>query len=105
MFGTIGLKFVDKQYATFMDDESIPGYVTMDLALGYRFPSVGLKGRPEIKLNLINLNEGNYLSGVATPTTNANTITGRFGTQIAGSSPTYYLSAGFTALLTVRQAF
>ncbi len=105
IFGNIGLKFVDKQYSTFLDDESIPAYVTMDVALGYRFPSIGLKGRPELKLNLINLNEGNYLSGVATPTTNANTVIGRFGTSIAGSSPTYYLSAGFTALVTLRQAF
>jgi hypothetical protein len=84
----------------------------MDTALGYRFPSIGLKGRPEIKLNLINLNEGSYLSGVATPTINANSVIGRFGTVIPGSnadpnvaSPTYYLSAGFTALLTLRQAF
>jgi len=105
IFGNIGLKFVDKQFSTFMDDETIPAYVTMDMALGYRFPSIGLKGRPEIKLNLINLNEGNYLSGVATPTINANTVIGRYGTALAGSSPTYYLSAGFTALLTLRQAF
>jgi hypothetical protein len=105
VFGNIGLKFVDKQYATFMDDQSIPAYVTMDTALGYRFPSVGLKGRPEIKLNLINLNEGSYLSGVATPTTNANTVIGRYGTVIPGTAPTYYLSAGFTALVTLRQAF
>jgi hypothetical protein len=105
VFGNIGLKFVDKQYATFMDDQSIPATVTMDVALGYRFPPVGLKGRPEIKLNLINLNEGNYLSGVATPMVNANTVIGRFGTSIAGSEPSYYLSAGFTALVTLRQAF
>jgi iron complex outermembrane receptor protein len=104
-FGNLGLKFVDKQYATFMDDESIPSYVTMDLALGYRFPSVGLKARPELKLNLLNLNEGSYLSGVANPTTNVNTVIGRHGTMIAGSAPTYYLSAGLSALVTLRQAF
>jgi hypothetical protein len=105
IFGNIGLKFVDKQYATFLDDQTIPAYVTMDVAVGYRFPPVGLKGRPEIKLNLININEGDYLSGVATPTTNANAVSGRFGTLIPGSAPTYYLSAGFTALVTLRQAF
>jgi hypothetical protein len=77
----------------------------MDVAAGYRFPSIGLKGRPEIKLNLININEGDYLSGVANPTTNANTVIGRFGNAIPGSSPTYYLSAGFTALVTLKQAF
>jgi len=105
IFGNLGLKFVDKQYSTFMDDETIPAYVTMDIAAGYRFPSIGLKGLPEIKLNLININEGDYLSGVATPTTNANTVIGRYGTLIPGSAPTYYLSAGFTALVTLRQAF
>jgi len=105
IFGNINVKFVDKQYSTFMDDQTIPAYVTMDVAAGYRFPSIGLKGRPEIKLNLININEGDYLSGVANPTTNANTVIGRFGNAIPGSSPTYYLSAGFTALVTLKQAF
>ena len=104
-FGNINLKYVDKQYATFMNDESIPGYVTMDMGLGYRLPSIGLKGRPEFRLNFINLNNGNYLSGVATPTGAANNTVGRYGTVIAGSSPTYYLSSGFTVLFTAKQAF
>ena len=105
VFGSIGLKYVGRQYATFMNDESIPGTVTMDLGLGYRLPTIGLKGRPELKLNFINLNNGDYLSGVATPTGAANTTIGRHGTPISGASPTYYLSGGFSVLLTARQAF
>jgi hypothetical protein len=105
VFGTLGLKFVDKQYATFLNDESIPAFVTLDTGFGYRFPSIGLKNRPELKLNLINLNQGPYLSGVATPTTNAHPAITTNGVLVQGSPPQYYLSAGFSALVTLRQAF
>ncbi len=104
-FGNIAIKFVDRQYSTFINDESIPAYVTLDTGIGYRLPSIGLKSRPELKLNLINLNEGDYLSGVATPTTNALPAVARNGTVVPGAAPAYYLSAGFTALASLRQNF
>jgi iron complex outermembrane receptor protein len=104
-FWSFGLKFVDKQYSTFLNDEAIPAFVTLDTGVGYRFPSIGLKSRPELKLNLVNLNQGPYLSGVATPTTNAHAAYTRSGVLVAGAAPAYYLSAGITALVTLRQAF
>ncbi len=103
-FGQFNVKYVDSQYSTFMNDESIPGYVTNDLAVGYRLPKFGLRGRPELKLNFINLG-GDYLSGVANPTANAKPVAGKFGTLIAGSAPTYYVSSGLAILFTAKQAF
>lgn len=105
VFGNINVKYVDDQYSTFMNDQKIPGYVTADLGLGYRLPDIGLKARPELKLNMINLAGTSYLSGVSTPTGNAKPTIGRFGSLISGTSPTYYLSGGFSVLVTASQAF
>ena len=105
VFGTLGVKHVGAQYATFMDDEKIPEYTTMDMGVGYRLPPIGLKARPQLKLNIINLTGEDYLSGVANPTPNAKTTIGRAGTQIAGTQPSYYLSGGFTVIFTAQQAF
>ena len=104
-FGAFDVKYVDSQYSTFMNDEEIPSHTVTDLAIGYRAPSIGLKARPEFKLNFINMGS-DYLSGVANPTTNAKPTVGRFGAAIAaGGSPTYYLSSGFAVLFTAKQAF
>ena len=105
VFGTLSVKHVASQYATFTNDEKIPGYTTMDVGLGYRLPQVGLKARPELKLNLLNLTAGDYLSGVANPTANARDTVGRSGTVIPGTPPSYYLSGGFAAIVTAQQAF
>lgn len=103
-FGSFDVKYVGSQYATFINDEKIPDYAVTDLGVGYRLPSVSLRGRPELKLNLINMG-GDYLSGVANPTTNAKDVVGLRGTLINGSSPTYYLSSGLAVLFTAKQTF
>jgi hypothetical protein len=104
-FATASVKYVGYQYATFMDDEKIPAHTQGDLALGYRLPKIGLSARPEVKLNLINITDTNFLSGVANPTLNALPTVGRFGTVIAGTAPTYYLAGGFAAIMSLKQAF
>jgi hypothetical protein len=104
-FAQASVKYVGSQYATFMDDEKILSHAQGDLALGYRLPKIGLVARPEVKLNLINITDTNFLSGVANPTTNAQPTIGRFGTVIAGSAPTYYVAGGFAAILSLKQAF
>ncbi|HLZ08697.1 MAG TPA: TonB-dependent receptor, partial [Chloroflexota bacterium] len=104
-FGNLNVKYVDSQYSTFMNDEKIPSYETVDMGIGYRLPDIGLRARPEIKLNMINLTGQNYLSGVANPTGTAKGAIGRNGTFISGVSPQYYLSGGFSMLFTASQAF
>ncbi len=105
IFGNLNVKYVDKQFSTFMNDESIPSYATVDVGVGYRLPKLGLKARPELKLNVVNIGDTTYLSGVADPTLAARDTLGRRGTVVAGSAPSYYLSGGLAVLLTAKQAF
>jgi hypothetical protein len=59
-----------------------------------------------VKLNLTNLTGINYLASVANPTSNAQPQLARDGVTVApGVSPTYYLSGGRAAMVTVSQAF
>lgn len=104
IFGQFDVKYVGRQFTTFVNDESIPSYVTPDLSVGYRLPRLGLASRTELQLNFINIGSP-FLSGVATPTVNARNVVGRFGTVIAGSAPTYDVSSGLAVLFTARQAF
>lgn len=104
-FGNFSVKATSSQYATFMNDEKIPGYATANLALGVRLPNDGLRARPELKVNLTNLTGQNYLSAVAGPTSNAKPVTALNGTLVSGSAPTYYLSGGLAAMVTMSQAF
>lgn len=99
-FGNLGLKHVASQYATFMNDQSIPAYTTVDATIGFRLPDFSYAKKPEIRLNILNLFDRHYLSGVASPTTNALTTNG-----VAGSAPTYYVANGLTALVTITSAF
>ena len=104
VFGQFDVKYVGKQFTTFTNDESIPSTVTPDLSVGVRLPKGGLARRTELQLNFINIG-GTFLSGVATPTISAQDVRGKFGTVIAGTAPTYYLSSGTAVLFTAKQAF
>jgi outer membrane receptor protein involved in Fe transport len=104
-FGNFNVKYAGSQYATFMNDEKIPSYATANLGFGFRAPAIGFKARPELKINITNLAGNNYLSGVASPTANAQTTTARDGSSIAGTAPTYYLSGGFSVMFTATQVF
>ena len=47
LFGSFALKYVGRQYATFMNDESIAGYATLDLSIGVHLARwLGGKGTP-----------------------------------------------------------
>jgi hypothetical protein len=106
LFSSFTFKYIGSEYATFMDDQKIPSHSQADLSIGYRFPKIGLAGRPELKLNLINLADANFLSGVATPTANALPAIGKYGSLIpAAAPPLYYIGGGFAAMITAQQAF
>ena len=105
LFGSAAVKYVGPQYASFMDDEKIADHTQGDITLGVRLPTLGPAKHPEFRLNLINVTDTNVLSGIASPTTNARDVVGRYGTVISGSPATYYLGPGFAALFTVASAF
>lgn len=99
-FGNLGVKHVASQYSTFMNDQSIPAYTTVDATIGFRLPDLSYAKKPEIRLNLLNLFDRHYLSGVASPTVNALSTKG-----VAGTAPTYYVANGLTAFVTITTAF
>lgn len=105
VFGNLGVKYVGSQYSTFMNDEKIPSYTTVDTTLGIRLPSTRFLKKPEFRLNVLNLLNHHYLSGVYSVTTNATATKAVNGTTISGSSPTYVVGNGVTAVLTFATAF
>jgi len=106
LFGNFGLKYVGKQYSTFMNDETMPEYYTADLTLGYRFDQIGPAQKPEIRLNVVNLTDVRYLSGVQGVYTNVKSYTGINGSAIGpSSSPYYYVGAPFEVMMTVTTKF
>ncbi|KXV50458.1 TonB-dependent receptor [Gluconobacter albidus] len=105
IFGAYKLKYVAKQYASFMNDESIPGYVKMDITVGYRFKNLGFLQAPNVKLNLTNITNNHYLGFPTSPKVNAQTQTGIFGNSIKGTAPTYMIAAPFAAMGSVSAGF
>ena len=106
-FGNLGVKYVGRQYSTFMNDQEIPSYTTMDVGMGYRFALGGDSRftKPELRLNLLNVGNRKYLSGVNSPTTNAVATTGTNGATIAASQPSYVVANTFAAMLTFAVGF
>jgi iron complex outermembrane receptor protein len=105
LFGSSALKYVGRQYATFMNDESIKGYATLDLAIGLHLAGLIDAQRMDIRLNAINVTNPRVLSGVQAISSNAQDVTGRNGTTIAGSAPTYYIGSGRAFVATLSRAF
>lgn len=106
LYGNFDVRYVGSQYATFMNDEQIPSYVTDDLTVGYRFANVLRFKSLYIQLGLNNLTDAKFLSGVYSFTTNANAVKGvQGGTIAAAGSPTYFMEPSFSALLTVGATF
>ncbi len=104
-FGNLIYRWVDSQFGDFMNQERIPAHNEADATLGIRLPTIGFAKHPQIQLNLYNLGGASYLSGVATPSTNARTTVGVFGTTIAGTAPTYFIASNFAAIVTFTSGF
>ncbi|MBS4074696.1 TonB-dependent receptor [Ameyamaea chiangmaiensis] len=99
------LKYVGKQYSTLMNDNAIPQYLTNSVNIGYRFGNLGFMKSPQIQLNMSNLTNAKFRSGVYTFQNNANAVRGVYGSSISGSAPVYYLQTPFTAVVTLSTGF
>jgi iron complex outermembrane recepter protein len=104
-FASVTEKYVGSQFSTFMNDQRMPSYNTVDLALGYRLPDYKALSKPVIRLNLTNLADKSYISSVASVTTNAVATHGVNGTAIAGGTPLYYIGAPLAVMLTLSSNF
>ncbi|GAA4488404.1 TonB-dependent receptor [Gluconacetobacter asukensis] len=101
LFGNIQMHYVSSQFSTFMNDERLPGYKTVDMSLGYRFHDMGRVKAPKLQLNFVNLTNNHYLAGIYSTQFNAKTTQGLNGTSVAGGTPLYIVGSGFAAMFSV----
>ncbi|WP_408869852.1 TonB-dependent receptor [Gluconacetobacter tumulisoli] len=105
VFGTFNLKYTARQYSTFMDDQSIPGFVRMNVSAGYRFPNWGPFKSPHVQINLQNIANTRYLGAVSGVQATANAMKGVYGGAISGSAPTYSIASPFSAIGSISSDF
>ncbi|EJL27781.1 TonB-dependent receptor [Novosphingobium sp. AP12] len=105
LFGSTALKYVGRQYSTFMNDESIKGYATLDLSVGVHLAGLIDAQRMDLRLNAINVTNPHVLSGVYAVSSNAQDTVGRNGSVISGSAPSYYVGPGRAFVATLSRAF
>lgn len=104
-FANLTFRWVDSQYSTFMDDQGMPAYKTVDLGFGYHLPKALFLQQPILRVNLMNLSNTAYLGGISTITPNAHATRSLNGVTVAGSTPAYFLSAPLTVVMSVSSAF
>lgn len=105
LFGSTALKYVNRQYSTFMNDESIPAYATLDLSVGVHLAEWIDGKRTDLRVNAINITNPRVLSGVQSVGLNAQDTIGRNGTVISGAAPSYYIGSGRAFVVTLARAF
>ena len=88
-----------------MNDQALPAFYEMGGDLGFRLHDFGPAKSPTVQLNLVNLTDNHFLSGISSISTNANPVNGVYGTSIAGSSPAYFIGEGFAAFATFKVGF
>ncbi|MCK8455639.1 TonB-dependent receptor [Sphingomonas faeni] len=104
-FGSVASKYIGRQYASFMNDEAIKGYATLDLSVGMHLADWLDGKRTDLRVNAINVTDPRVLAGVQSVSTNAQDTIGRNGTVIAGSPPAYYIGSGAAVMATISRAF
>ncbi len=104
-FGSVASKYIGRQYASFMNDERIKGYATLDLSVGIHLADWLDGKRTDLRVNAINVTDPHVLAGVQSVSTNAQDTIGRNGTVIAGSPPAYYIGSGAAVMATISRAF
>lgn len=105
LFGSLTHKFISSQYSTFMNDQKLDGYGTLDASIGVRLPEFGGLKDSRIAANFNNITKGKYLSSVLGVQGNAVAVTGVNGTSLAGSNPTYTMAAPFTWTISLTTSF
>ena len=103
------LKYVGKRYSTLLNDDSIGAYTVVNAGAGYQFASTAYFKKPQIKLNVYNLFNTNYLNlnagSGSSFTANAATYTASNGAIQAASLPTFYVGAPRTFSITLQSDF
>jgi len=88
LYARLKAKHTGNQYATLMNDEEVPSYMTADFDAGYKFGDMAFMKNPMIRLNVSNLGNTKYRNPSSGTVLNATAV----GTQAAGTV-FYYLGA------------
>jgi iron complex outermembrane receptor protein len=101
----VRLRWVDRQFADLMNEESMPGYLHNDFTLAYQPPDWRGLHNSKIQLNISNIGNGLFRNGVYYAPLNAQNTVGTQGGVIPGSSPSYYVEPAFAAVVSVSTSF
>lgn len=105
-FLNASIRYTDKQYSTFMNDQAMPSYFSDSLSLGYHLPKFFIAQSPVFKLNFTNLTGQYKLGGVYYFAENAKATTGVYGNKIsADSAPSYYIQPPFSMMGSLSTSF
>jgi iron complex outermembrane receptor protein len=100
-FGSLKAKFTGEAFSTLVNDESMPAYTVFNLMAGYRLPGGTFFKNPEIRFNVDNLFNAEYLR-ISSPSGSSFTVRSQ---GAGGSAPAYYIGAPRFASLTLRSDF
>lgn len=93
-FANLSAHYTAKRFFTYTNDQSVPGYTTVELQAGYRFQGEGALKGLEVQANVTNLLDKRYVSTV-----------GSNGFGYTGDSQTLLAGAPREAFVTVRKQF
>jgi iron complex outermembrane receptor protein len=83
------VKYTGERQVTLVNDQSIPGFVTLDLNAAYQFENIGVFKKPTLRLNVSNLLNKQYY--LANSGSGSNFTVNATGT--GGSAPSLYMGA------------
>lgn len=89
IFGGVDLSYQGRRYFTYLNDQSVPSRVLVDLNVGYRFHSDQLLNGLELQLNVTNLFDKHYVSTIGS---NGFTNSGDSQTLLAGAPREVFVS-------------
>ena len=99
-YARVKVKYTGSQYATLMNDEKVPAYMTGDLDAGYKFADFSMLKSPLLRANLSNIGNAKYRNPSSASVVNAQAV----GTTKAGTV-FYYLGAPRLFSLTLSADF
>ncbi len=89
LFGGVDLSYQGRRYFTYLNDQSVPSRVLVDLNVGYRFHGGQLLNGLELQLNVTNLFDKHYVSTIGS---NGFTNSGDSQTLLAGAPREVFVS-------------
>lgn len=94
LYARVKAKKTGRQYATLMNDEEVPSYMTADFDAGYKFGDFGFVKNSLLRLNVSNLGNTKYRNPSSGTIVNGKDILSSTGqVLVRGNSVFYYLGA------------